>query len=64
MGKKKSKASVGDVAGVVLITVQPDGSFGVDIESDLSPEVLGATLRTAADTIEGKVDRAAGAWGR
>ena len=50
---------------VAIVSVLPQGdSFGVDIESDLSEETLAAVLRTAADQLEGKEDRAAGAWGR
>jgi hypothetical protein len=49
---------------VAVVTVIPHGDgFGFDIESDLSEETLAALLREAADQIEGKEDRAAGAWG-
>jgi hypothetical protein len=63
MGKKK-KATPTNLAGVVVITAEPDGAFGFEIESELSPEVLEAVLRNAADVVSNKVDRAAGAWGR
>jgi hypothetical protein len=61
MGKKKTKAAQ---AGVIVITGLPDGSFGFEVESDLSPEVLAAVLKQATAAIEGRVDRASGAWGR
>jgi hypothetical protein len=49
---------------VAAVTVVPMGDgFGFEIESDLSAETLAALLREAADQIEGKQDRAAGAWG-
>lgn len=49
---------------VAAVTVIPQGDgFAFDIESDLSAETLAALLREAADQIEGKQDRAAGAWG-
>lgn len=58
MGKKAKEP-------VAVVTVIPEGDgFGLDIESDLSEETLAAMLRTAADQLEGKDDRAAGAWGR
>lgn len=50
---------------VAVVTVLPEGDgYGLDIESDLSEETLAAMLRTAADQLEGKDDRAVGAWGR
>jgi hypothetical protein len=62
MGKKKAKRDA--LAGVVLITAEPDGSFGFEIESDLSADVLAEVLKGAVAQITGTVDRAAGAWGR
>ncbi len=50
------------VATVRILTAG-DG-FAPDIETDLEPETLAAVLRAIADQIEGKDDRAAGAWGR
>lgn len=56
---KKPKPPVATVAFV------PEGDgFGIEIESDLDEETLGSLLRAAADQIEGKQDRASGAWGR
>jgi len=54
---------VADVA-LVLFTANGPGDFGVEIESELDDETLATLLRTAADQIEGKDDRARGAWGR
>ena len=54
---------VGAIVGAVYFIAQGE-SFGVDIDCNLSPEILEALLRSAADTISGKNDRAAGAWGR
>jgi len=63
MAKKKKAAAVA-TAGVVVITALPDGSFGFEVESDLSAEVLVAVLKEATAAIDGKLDRAVGAWGR
>ena len=65
--KKKPKVHPGispAVMSMVLISGNPDGSFGFEIESELSAEALEEILRAAADEVGGKVDRAAGAWGR
>lgn len=50
---------------VAVATFYAKGSeFGYDIDTELSEEIMGGLLRTAADVLEGKDDRAAGAWGR
>lgn len=42
-----------------------DGGFALEFENeDLPPETLAELLRAAADTLEGKDDRASGCWGR
>lgn len=64
MGKKKKAASRPDVVGMVLITADGGAALGIHIESELSSEMMAATLRQAADQVEGRTDRAAGAWGR
>jgi hypothetical protein len=64
VAKKKPKGKAIAVAGAIVITALPDGSFGFEVESDLSPEVLAAVLKEATAAIEGKIDRASGAWGR
>ena len=64
-GKGKVKSPLPEAAaGVLLITVDAKGEIGYELESELSPEVLEAVLRNAADAVAGKIDRAAGAWGR
>ena len=63
--KPKVQPGVGPVGvGAIVITGNPDGSFGFEIESDLSPEALGPIIRAAADQVMGTADRATGAWGR
>lgn len=58
---KKAKVAI----PVAVIKVVPVGDeFALEIETDLTPETMAAILRAAADDVEGKNDRAAGAWGR
>lgn len=53
-----------DAVALVQFTAKGPGDFALEVESDLDEETLAALLRSAADQIEGKDDRAAGAWGR
>lgn len=64
MGKKPKPAKTGRPEPVAVVSVLAEGdSFGLDIQSHLHPETLAAILRTAADQLEGKEDRASGMWG-
>lgn len=51
---------------VLLLAVTGDANrgFEIEVQSELSPEIVEALLRQAADEVSGKNDRATGAWGR
>ena len=58
----KVKVPEGTVATVFVVA--KGDAFEFDIDSELSTEALASVLHEAADVIEDKVDRSAGAWGR
>lgn len=60
----KAKKAKGPTPVAVVKVIPAGDEFALEIESDLTPETVAAILRAAADDIEGKDDRAAGAWGR
>jgi hypothetical protein len=53
-------------AAFVVGLVASGGGYEIVVENreDLDPEMAGELLRLAADKLQGKDDRAAGAWGR
>lgn len=63
MGKKAKGPKEPTPLGTVTIVADGD-AFGMVIDSDLPPETMAAILRATADDLEGKNDRAVGAWGR
>ena len=50
---------------VATIRVVPvdGGGFGLDVDSDLPEAMLASVLRSAADELTGRENRAAGCWG-